>query len=364
MLPHWGPITIRRLWERVGRNIEEAFSLSEKELTAIPGVGPQLSRVLSRWHDYCDLNSELQLIEKWDAWSLHWEDETYPPDLRSIADAPVFLYGLGRPPPFPPGIGIVGTRYPSRYGVKVTRQFSSGLAAAGCTIFSGLARGVDAEAHDACLESGGFTVGVLGSGMNQFYPPECRELFGRIAEEGTVLSEYPMDRVADRQTFPIRNRIVSGLSKGVLVVESKARGGSLITAEFAGRQGRQVYAVPGRIDQPLSGGCHQLIRDGAQLVTLPEEIMEDLQAGEQLPLFPEMERGQDDKMECIPPSRIENLSDSALVILKCLAEGDCLSVDDLALQTQFSPGVLISELIQLELKDLVSRNLEGRYESC
>jgi DNA processing protein len=356
LLPHWGPVTLARLLEETDGDPQAVFELSEKELLGQIGVGPQMAHVLHHWRDYCDPEAERTELEKVGGYYLTWDDPHFPADLRTLHDAPILLTAIGRPPPFPPGVALVGTRTPSQYGRRQTADFARDLARAGVCVLSGLARGVDAVAHEACLDAGGHTVAVLGSGLFRFFPPECQPLYERIAAEGTVLSEFPLYRQADRQTFPIRNRIVSGLSRGVLVVESKEKGGSMITATFAARQGRQVYALPGRVDQPLSAGCHQLIRDGAQLVTSARDIIEDLELGRQIPLFPEAAGP-----EVIQPSA-ENKAYAT--ILQALREGDTFNTEELTEQTGFPASRLASLLVEMELEGLLQRDWEGRYEKA
>ena len=196
--------------------------------------------------------------------------------LSASGSMPLGLY-LSGVIPEGPYVSIVGTRQPSLYGQKICRELAKGLAEAGFCIVSGMARGIDSIAHETALSADGKTMAFLGSGIDIVYPPENLNLYQEIAKRGAVLSEFPFGRKADRRTFPMRNRLVSGISSAVIVIESAASGGSLITAQFAAEQGRLVFAVPGRVDQPASAGCNQLIRDGATLVRNVQDILEELE---------------------------------------------------------------------------------------
>ena len=205
-------------------------------------------------------------------------DDCYPPQLREIASPPLALYVVGNVSALSkPGVSIVGTRKATSYGRETATAFAAGLARAGWVVFSGLATGIDAAAHTGALAGGGVTVGVLGGALDMFYPESNRALARRMVESGgCVVSEFPFGRRPDAQTFPQRNRIVSGLSRGVVAVECPLRSGTLVTCLRANEQGRAVMAVPGRIDWPSSAGCLNLIREGARMVTCVEDIIEEL----------------------------------------------------------------------------------------
>lgn len=217
---------------------------------------------------------------------LMWDQPDYPALLAQISDAPPLLFVAGDATILEkPQLAMVGSRRASRPGMDIAAAFSRSLAGAGFVITSGLALGIDAAAHQAALDVGGRTVGVLGTGLENFYPQRNRRLAdAMIAQGSTVLSEFPLDAPPHASNFPRRNRIISGLSLGVLVVEASVASGSLITARLAAEQGREVYAIPGSIHHPGARGCHQLIRDGAALVETVEHILEALRGWQQLPL--------------------------------------------------------------------------------
>ncbi len=208
---------------------------------------------------------------------LNWESEQYPPLLRDVPSPPAALYVDGDPDAlWQPQIAVIGSRNPTAGGKDNARDFATELCRQGLTITSGLASGIDSVSHAAALDAGGNTVAVMGTGLDLVYPASSRALAGRIRSQGALVSELPPGTPAKRAHFPSRNRIISGLSLGVLVIEAGLRSGTLITARLAGNQGREVFALPGSIHNPMAKGCHRLIRDGAKLVENVSEIMQEL----------------------------------------------------------------------------------------
>jgi DNA processing protein len=276
MLPHIGPVRMRKLLEAFGSPVE-VLQARGQSLRSVPGVGNEVSESIAAWESKIDLNAEIKRVEDGGVKILTQRDETYPALLREIHDPPIVLYVWGDPEALDTKtIGVVGTRKPSHYANDCAKKLSYQLAYAGLTVASGLARGIDTAAHQAALAAKGRTVAVLGSGLTHLYPPENRELAEKIADNGgAVISEFPMETKADRQTFPMRNRIVSGLSFGLLVVEAGAQSGALISANQAGEQGRSLYVVPGRMDNPGAIGSNKLIQQGAKLVLSAQDILDD-----------------------------------------------------------------------------------------
>lgn len=278
MVTGMGVVTARRLHARFG-SFAKALEADETELRSVPGIGPEKSASFATEFRTVELDRELSLAEKLKVTIVTLADPDYPKLLAEIADPPLVLYLRGEVSAMDrAAVAIVGTRHPTMYGREAARKFGYHLAGAGYTVVSGLAVGIDAEAHSGAVKSGGLTVGVLGGALDCFFPKENAPLAREIVQHGgAVVSEYSFGRQPDRQTFPMRNRIVSGLCKGVLVVESPLSSGTMITVSQALDQNRTVMAVPGRIDSPASQGCHRLIRQGARMVTNADEVIEELQ---------------------------------------------------------------------------------------
>jgi DNA processing protein len=273
-----GAITVKRMIETFG-SVTAIFRAGERELQRVPGVGPERAQSFRRDLEQVSAEGELARAAACQVQLVTWADAGYPAILRNIADPPLVLYVTGSVDALAdPAVAIIGTRRPTVYGQEMARQLGFMLAKAGYVVVSGLALGIDALAHRGALQAEGRTVAVIGGALDRLYPRENEELAREMAlQGGAVLCEYPFGRSPDRQTFPMRNRIVSGLVKGVVVVEAPLRSGTLITVDQALDQGRTVMAVPGRADSPASAGCHRLIRNGARLVTSADEVLEELQ---------------------------------------------------------------------------------------
>ncbi|HQZ29310.1 MAG: DNA-processing protein DprA [Verrucomicrobiales bacterium] len=360
LLPRIGPIRVRRLLERFERP-QAILSAKRNELVAVPGIGEEMADQLTDWENRIDLAEEQRRISDHGISLLTLEDEDYPPALRTIYDPPFLLYIKGRILPADrAAIGVVGSRRTTHYGKEQAKKLSFQLAKAGFCIVSGLARGIDTAAHEAALAAEGRTLAVLGSGIGNVYPPENQALADRISEHGAVISEFPVLYVPDKQSFPLRNRIVAGISRGLLVVEAPVRSGSLITANQALEQGRTVFAVPGPIDRPTSEGCHRLIQQGATLVCSAQDIIDelDLEIGFlALDDTPRARPGSPGKIA--EPRREPELSDGERLILTELMAGDA-TIDTLATATGIPAGRVSATLLQLELKSLV-KQLPGKY---
>jgi len=277
LLPKIGPIRVRRLLDALG-DPASILHASQDRLMRVDGIGEETAGILCRWQDHADPVAEIAEATQRGITLVSQDDPDYPAPLREIYDRPLLLYvwgGLAARDRH--AISVVGSRRATSYGNQTTKKFSSQLAQAGFTIISGLARGIDTAAHEAAVAANGRTIAVIGSGLAKLYPPENLGLAERIADgHGAVVSEFPLHAAPDKQTFPMRNRIVAGWARAVLVVECPAWSGSLITANLATEYGKPVFAVPGQIDKPSSAGCHQLIRDGATLVADPSHLLDDL----------------------------------------------------------------------------------------
>lgn len=355
LLPGIGPIRVRKLLE-VFPGPEDVLSAGAEELTRVPGIGAEMARQIADWESRIDLEEEKRRMHDHGIRALTIEEEGYPAALRQIHDPPFLLYIRGEiSPRDAAAVGVVGSRRMTHYGREQARKLSFQLARAGFCIISGLARGIDTAAHEAALAAEGRTIAVLGSGIGNIYPPENLALAEKIAETGAIVSEFPVLYVPDKQSFPLRNRIVAGMSQGLLVVEAPARSGSLITANQALEQGRSVFAVPGPIDRPNSEGCHRLIRLGATLVSSASNVIEELE-NEIQSLGLQFDEDSTPE-ETARPGIV--LADVERKILAAM-EGSENTIDSLGEDTGLPTGIVGAHLLQLEMKALV-RQLPGKY---
>lgn len=355
-LPTIGPISLNRLLERFDGDPRRVLSASRSELESVPGLQRRAVDTLREWERHFNLQREMDQARTRGVHFITQEDEDYPEMLKEISDPPIGLYRLGNYDFKKSSIAIVGTRHCTLYGQSVARSFARELAEMGFCVVSGMARGIDTLAHKGALDAeGGSTVCVFGCGIDIVYPPENVDVFRAVQENGAVVSEFPFGRRADRQTFPMRNRVVSGMSHAVIVVESDEAGGSMITARFAGEQGRLICAVPGRIDQKASRGCHQLIRDGALLLTSIDQLLEELN---HLKLTPSMQLAGSSADD----SGGMEFEGSESVLAKTLGGGESLGVEELAEKLGLSISEVSVALMTMELRGIVAKRLDGRYE--
>lgn len=357
-LPHVGPIMLRHLMDAFGGDAVAVLAGKHAKLLGVKGVGPKAADALVHWADRFDLAKEVAKMRQTGTRFFIQEDGKFPELLRETYDPPIGLYWQGEYIVDRPCVAIVGTRRSTLYGRSVTKKFASELARLGFCIVSGMASGTDTAAHEGALEAGGKTVAVFGCGLDTIYPPENKDLYQQIVAQGAVVSEFPFGRRADRQTFPMRNRVVAGMCQGVIVIESAVSGGSMITARFAGEQGRTLMAVPGRIDQASSGGCHQLIRDGAIMVTSVDDILEELRY--KRTQFPAEEPELDLGDRASPPP---SLSGAEQAVLDCFVGGEIASPDALAERLKRPIAEISGILMGLELKRLVGKRADGRFEA-
>lgn len=273
-------------------------------------------------------------------------DAAYPRRLLDSPDPPVLLYAQGRVELLNrPSVALVGSRNCTPQGAENAQAFARALSAAGLTVVSGLALGIDAAAHRGALKEPGATVAVIGTGPDRIYPARNRELAHRIAQEGVILSEFALGTPALAGNFPRRNRLIAGLAEGVLVVEAAERSGSLITARLAGELGREVFAIPGSIHSPLSKGCHLLIKQGAKLVESARDVLEELSPA------------------TVPPAGPAPGADAgpAGPVLEAMGFDPC-DVETLACRSGLTPDALYAILLQTELEGRVARLPDGRYQ--
>lgn len=343
-----GALTFRRLVDFFGDAVSAARA-SVTSLKRVEGVGEKTARAITAVSDDA-VQRELDLVDKHGVTLLVWDDEAYPYALRHIADAPPVLYVRGRLEKADAvSLAIVGSRRCSYYGQEQARRFGALLGRAGFAVVSGGARGIDTAAHEGALEADGRTVVVMGCGLATVYPRENARLFERIIERqrGAVVSGLPMAIEPSGRNFPARNRIISGLSQGVLVVEAAYRSGSLITAELANEQGRPVFALPGRVDSPFSDGTHQLIRDGAILTRNLDDILEQLGGlGELLKAEPTSREAK--------PSATVVLDDAEQMIVDTFG-GEPMSVDQIVELTGRPAQQVVSAMTMLAIKGVVEQ---------
>lgn len=349
LIPQVGPVRIRRLVQAFG-SPERVLMATVSDLAQVESISLAQAEAIHQWDREGHLAKEQQKIRERGLTLLTQEDELYPPLLRQVHDAPVLLYVWGELQKRDhQALGVVGSRHATIYGMNATKKLSFQIAYSGYTVVSGLARGIDTAAHEAALAAKGRTVAVIGSGIGKLYPPENKALAERIAQQGAIISEYPVDRPADRQTFPYRNRVVAGWGSGLVVVEAPIKSGSLITAQQAVEQGRTVYAVPGPIDKPTSSGCNRLIQQGAKLVMDGADILDDL-----LALFPTAPKAP--KVEHPPPAAALTLDEQ--ILFNTLTQEE-LHIDEVTARSGLAPGTVNVNLMRLEMKRLI-RALPGR----
>ncbi len=351
MMDRVGPVGVRALISVLG-SAAAIFKASAEELQQADGIGPQLASLIVRRRDELDIEAEKHHAEETGTRLITPLDDEYPAALKTIHDPPLSLYIRGQLKSADrQGIAVVGTRHPTHYGMDCARKLSYQLGKTGVCVLSGLALGVDTAAHEGALRAGGRTLAVMGSGFDHPYPAENERLAERIAQHGAVLTEFPFSRKPDKTTFPMRNRIVSGMSMGVLVIEAGFRSGAMITANQAISQGRSVFAVPGRIDSYASAGPNALIKDGAVLVSEVRDILEHFEM-----LFPQSSQSEGAQEISLPLRPDLNADETKVTGL--LAGGE-MAVDVLIRETGIRPAVMASLLIGLELKKVIQM-LPGR----
>jgi len=347
MIRDLGPVRVRQLLERFGDSTK-ILRASRAELQQVHGIGPEISESIVNWEKSVDLAGELKRIEQSACHILIQSDENYPPLLKQIYDPPTVLYVMGKLTAADRNaIAIVGSRMTTHYGIEVARKLAYQLAYTGVTVVSGGARGIDTAAHQGALNAKGRTVAVLGTGINLVFPAENAELFQRIAAEGALVTQFPFNRPADKQSFPIRNRLVAGMSFGTVVVEANLTSGALITAGMAVDFGRQVFAVPGRIDSPRSKGCHDLIKKGAKLCEGVEDILSEFEY-----MFPAV------KMAASPQPPAMTLSETERAVYDLL-DNEEKAIDEIIRRSGLAPSAVSVALLGLEMKRVV-RQLPGK----
>ena len=376
LIPGIGNHTIRRLLVAF-RSAEKSLAATSEELAQIDGLTPDVRQQLIDGKSRAPLAQELELIQQHQCRIVTVNDESYPPLLKQIDDPPILLYIIGEfPPQDAPSIAIVGSRSPTEYGKTTSQQLSHQLAARGITVVSGFARGIDTCVHRGALEAGGCTIAVFGCGLSIIYPETNRALAAEIIESGALISEFPMTMPPRGSNFPRRNRVISGLTLGTLVVEASERSGSLITARHAAEQGREVFAIPGQIFSNVSRGTHSLINQGATLINSVDDLLDALpqnytkivgqassEATRQPP--PRRNRGSKRSDKAAPPKSSApipqpktdvdlNLTPDEQTVLSVL-DADSVHIDEITRVTRLPIGKVSSLLVMLELKGIVQQ---------
>jgi DNA processing protein len=352
-----GPVTFAKLIKHFG-SVDGALGASVSELAKIDGIGFKTAECIAASRDKFDAASELKLAEKLGVWLINLDDQRYPVVLKRIYDPPPVLYVKGtlvREDNL--SISIVGTRRCSLYGQEQASRFAHFLSSAGFTICSGMARGIDTAAHQGALSAGGRTIAVQGCGLANIFPPENKKLFELIAGFGACISELPLRYEPLSENFPPRNRIIAGLSLGTIVVEAPLNSGAMITAKAAMDYNREVMAVPGKIDSPLSKGAHKLIKEGAKLIESVEDIMEALgyigeQLAEHVSITTEIAAAKGEK----PLFDIKELKlkgDEKMIYDYLHKEPS--HIEQIIGDTKLTPGSVNAGLISLRLKGLIKQ---------
>lgn len=324
----------------------DIYYCEESELLKVSGLKPQDCCTILEGKSIDKIRVQLDKLDREKIQFYSYVDKEYPDKLRNIDDSPYGIYVLGSlPDPRKPTIAVIGTRNCSPYGREVARYFSSKLAQAGVQIISGMARGVDTYGHIGALEAGGYTMAVLGSGIDYCYPKENIELYMKLEEQGGIVSEYGPGTLPKAGHFPLRNRIISGLSDGILVVEAKEKSGSLITADQGLEQGKDIFAIPGRINDVLSAGTNRLIKYGAQMVTTPEEILDYYHLSSSVNNPHSM------------PAELSSLEGSILACLKL----EPMHINEVSQRIESDLGSTMQGLLQLKAKHLVSEIAKNYY---
>jgi DNA processing protein len=351
LIEHVGPVRVRQLLECFGE-APAILKASRQQLLRVHGIGEETAQAIANWEKTIDLNGELKRIADFGCRILTQADEDYPELLRQIYDPPIVLYVSGQlTSKDKNAVAMVGSRQTTHYGLEAARKLAYQLAYVGVTVVSGAARGIDTASHQGALSAKGRTVAVLGTGINIIFPPENRELFERIAANGAVITQFPFNRQADKQSFPIRNRIVAGMTLGTVVVEANLTSGALITSHFATEYGRQVFAVPGRIDSPRSKGCHELIKQGAKLCEGAEDILSEFEY-----LFPASNRPPGANETGVLPAL--SLSENEQKVYDALSNEEA-TIDEVIRHSGLPSSAVSVALLGLEMKRLV-KQLRGK----
>lgn len=343
LLPDVGPVIAKRLLSMYG-SPENIFHLSLNELRSIEGVGENRAKKIATFNKWDIVSREIEKADKFNVHIISMNDQRYPVGLRQIIDAPVVIYVKGRMENNDKfAIAMVGSRNSTDYGITVAEKISHDLASSGLSIVSGMAKGIDTASHKGAIKAGGRTIAVLGSGIDMPYPYSNRGLMEAIESQGTVISEFPFGTRPNKENFPRRNRIISALSMGVIVVEATLDSGSLITVGYALEQGKEVFAVPGSVNSKNAKGTNELIKNGARLIETAGDVIEELRyqltgiLREEKQSVPDIDMSADEKT------------------LYDLLSSEPKHIDTITRELNITSGKALSVLLNLELKGVVGQ---------
>ncbi len=359
MVPGVGSVTFRKLVNTF-HTPEHALSASFSDLKHIPGIQEKLAREIAHFGFPDHVKRELDDIETHQVQIITWDDREYPEHLNSIFDPPPVLYVKGTLCQQQELlIAVVGCRKASTYGRTMAGKLSTEFAMKGVTVVSGMARGIDSAAHVGSLKAGGRTIAVLGCGVNVIYPPENKRLYHEIVEKGAVISEFPIHAKPDRFNFPARNRIISGMTLGTVIVEAGHRSGALITADMALEQGREVFAVPGNVTSGTSAGTNHLIKQGAYLIEHAEDVLSALS----LEISREIKGAQPEfafnDPTAAPPAHKPDLTQEEQHLFDIIPPEQPIHIDDITVRSELPSGKVSAMLMMLEMKNVI-RQLSGK----
>lgn len=350
MVPGLGNVAFKNLVDEFGTP-EAVFEANYSHLANVEGVRKATARKIAAREFVIDPVDELRKVEKCNARILTYNDSLYPSLLKEIHDPPMVLYVKGKDIPVNKTfVAVVGSRNATHYGLKTAENIGMGLARRGAGVVSGLARGIDAASHTGCLRGRGFTIAVMGTGIDRVYPAPNRKLLNQITESGAVVSEFPIGSPPEPRNFPIRNRIISGLAKGVVVVEATRKSGSLITASLALEQGREVFAVPGSVESFKSTGTHYLIKQGARLIENSDDILDELGF-----IRPPVQTGAPSGEGSGTPPEMD---DSERKVYEIVSDYP-MHIDEIVRLGDMDPGSALGTLMRMELKGII-RQLPGK----
>jgi DNA processing protein len=357
-IPGIGNVNFPALLDKFG-SAPAVFSASPAHLKETPGISTGISEAIKCFNDWDKAKEELELLVKNSVNIITYQDELYPKRLLNIYDRPPYIYVRGTLYKEDINIAIVGSRQASTYGKYTTERISRELALKGVTVVSGMARGIDSAAHRGAITAHGRTIAILGSGLDVIYPPENKKLFEDIIQNGAVISEFPLGTPPRSSNFPARNRIISGMSHGVVIVEAGEKSGSLITARLALEQGREVFAVPGSIDSAGSRGTNKLIKQGAKLIENTDDILEEIMP--QIEITTALKTSPNTGLEKIMNEHHKTLNEIDRKIFDSVSPGR-IHIDDLISSTGLSSADTLSALTAMELEGIVQQH-PGKFFS-